>query len=110
MIERDVVGKGRRAARCESMLERVDVWEVRPNWRDYRGCAGQPVDWWYGGGRPWQLKGAAICDACQVRMDCLVDAVRQERQVPSIEDVAGHRCVPAYVRRDFLSKERKASL
>lgn len=102
------MSKLRRQAQTVALLERVDVWEPRPGWRDRRGCLGQPVDWWFEGGP--KSKGARICDACPVRMCCLTVTIREERALANVEDdIAGHRCISAHARRNFLSNERRGN-
>lgn len=99
-----IMPKLRRLAQIDALLERVDVFEPRDHWWERGGCHDCPTDWWYQGGP--KSKGAAICDTCPVRMDCLTDTIRLERQLPNVEEVGGHRCVSALARRQYLTRIR----
>lgn len=99
-----IMPKLHREARRAALLERVTVWQPRPNWWERGGCVQQPTEWWYEGGP--KSKGAQICDGCPVRLDCLADTIRVELELDNVESVQGHRCITAQARRQYITRQR----
>ncbi|HEX9991615.1 MAG TPA: WhiB family transcriptional regulator [Acidimicrobiales bacterium] len=57
----------------------TDVW-VRPSWRDFSACSGQPTSLWYPDEKGHGREAKAVCRACPVRERCLLDAVARNEQ------------------------------
>lgn len=96
-----VMSKLLKAARVESLLLRVDVFEPPKNWRARSACRGLPFEWFYGPNNA----AAPVCSGCDVQLACLVDTIRIEGR-GNVEEVAGYRCVTADARRRYITRQR----
>lgn len=99
-----VMPKLLKKARAAALLERVDVFNIPEGWWAKAACTGLPIAWFYEGGP--NSRGAQVCAGCPVRECCLIETVRVEARLNNLEDVAGHRCLSAEARRDYLARTR----